>query len=326
MNELNSVAIGFLMYNILAFGLQPMIGYFCDSRPKIPVSLMGWALLATGLLTMPFPWLSLCLCALGNACFHIGGGIDCLRQANGKMARSGIFVSTGALGVSFGTIFGKSGSPSILLPFALIIISGSLLLLFVKYAEPDGRIACRFNIASGLPFAAVICFAFFSIVIRSFGGSIIPAEWKTGTFLSLLPGFGAFFGKASGGMLGDRFGAKTAGVSALILSIPFLLAGKNIAFLSVAGIILFNITMPITLCTVASKFPANPGLAFGLTTLALLCGNVPTYFFSVPSGAVFLVLTAFVLLSAVFTFLSANNIKGMNVHEKIKQEVSSHFA
>ncbi|NLM14719.1 MAG: hypothetical protein GX218_02545 [Clostridiaceae bacterium] len=40
----------------------------------------------------------LIIVALGNACFHTGGGIDSLINARGRMSRSGIFVSSGVVG------------------------------------------------------------------------------------------------------------------------------------------------------------------------------------------------------------------------------------
>lgn len=41
-----------------------------------------------------------CLIAgIGNAMFHIGGGIDVLNISDKKATLSGIFVSTGALGI-----------------------------------------------------------------------------------------------------------------------------------------------------------------------------------------------------------------------------------
>jgi len=307
-SDISLVAIGFLLYNVIAFGLQPVIGFFCDEHPRIPAGAIGCGLVLAGLAVMPCSWAALSLCALGNACFHIGGGIDSLRFADGKMARSGIFVSTGALGVVFGTVIGKSATAADSIPFILIIASIALLLLFSQ--KVDTTVPCSFNVSSDLPFAAILILALTSVVIRSFAGAMIPMEWKTGAFLLFLPGIGAFAGKALGGILGDRFGAKTTGVFALLLSIPFLCFGKNVILLSVIGILLFNITMPITLCAVASKFPSNPGLAFGLTTLALLCGNVPTFFFYVSQPLVFPVLIALIVLSAVFTFLSIKNRKG----------------
>jgi len=313
-DNLASIAIGFLIYNGIAFGLQPLIGFFCDEHPRLPAGLIGCGLVALGLLAISSPWLALCFGAFGNACFHIGGGIDALRFANGRMTRSGIFVSTGALGVVFGTLAGKSETPVGYLPILLIAASILLLVLFAQTTASAPPAV--FHIAPDLPFAALLAFALASVVIRSFAGGLIPMAWKTGVFLALLPGIGAFAGKALGGILGDRFGAKTIGVSALLLSIPLLVFGKDIVLLSVAGILLFNMTMPITLCAVASKFPMNPGLAFGLTTLALLFGNMPAFFFAVPQSGVFLTMIPLVILSAIFTWFSTKNTKGEKSHEK----------
>ncbi|MCL2719704.1 MAG: hypothetical protein FWE14_13110, partial [Lachnospiraceae bacterium] len=61
-------------------------------------------------------------------------------------------------------------------------------------------------------------------------------------------------------------------------SAVLLTFGHMNPLLCLLGILSFNMTMPVTLCAVASVLPYNPGLAFGIATLALLCGNVPTFF------------------------------------------------
>ena len=115
---LAEVAAGFLLYNALAFALQLPLGFLAD---KVRVAPSRWAvsgclLVVVGLLFLVPPgaspalcWVSLSLCALGNALFHIGGGIDSLVNAGGRFARSGVFISFGALGVALGTLMGKSG-------------------------------------------------------------------------------------------------------------------------------------------------------------------------------------------------------------------------
>ena len=40
------------------------------------------------------------------------------------------------------------------------------------------------------------------------------------------------------------------------------------------GLLLFNMTMPLTLTALANTFPNSKGTAFGLTTLALFVGYV----------------------------------------------------
>ncbi|MBQ6579823.1 MAG: hypothetical protein IIX33_03225, partial [Oscillospiraceae bacterium] len=98
-------AFGFILYNFIAFGLQMIIGAYCDEHRKFPSSALGCVLVLSAVLVSPFvPWVSLVVTALGNAFFHVGGGIDSLVHSGGKLSRSGIFVSAGALGVVLGTL------------------------------------------------------------------------------------------------------------------------------------------------------------------------------------------------------------------------------
>lgn len=306
--DIETVVIGFLLYNVVAFGLQPIIGYFCDERPQIRISIIGCSFVIFGLVTIYLPWCSILLCAFGNACFHVGGGSDSLQYADGKMYRSGVFVSSGAAGVALGTFIGQSENVAIYLPFALMIASIILLVLFTK--KKTDVVSYEFQVASDFPFVVVFILAFVSIMIRSYVGGIIPISWKTTAYLCLIPGMSSCVGKALGGFLGDRFGAKRVGFTSLIASIPFLCLGQNTILLSVIGIILFNITMPITLCAIASKFPYHPGFAFGLSTLALLCGTLVTYFFKVSNHFVFIIMAVFIIISAICTLLSTKNKKG----------------
>ena len=137
--SLAEVSAGFLLYNLIAFGCQPIIGYVCDAHRGVPISLIGCLLLVTSLVLLPFAWLALGLGALGNACFHIGGGIDSLINANGKMSRSGIFVSSGVVGLALGTLAGKSGLVSVWLPLGLIILSFALLAWISPFPRSEER-------------------------------------------------------------------------------------------------------------------------------------------------------------------------------------------
>jgi len=306
---LEILSLGFLLYNTLAFGLQPFIGYLCDSKQNLPIALIGCGLLLTGLVSTSFPWASLVLCALGNACFHVGGGIDSLVHANGRMARSGIFVSSGALGVSLGTLSGQSDSIPLILPILLMLLSAILLLRFAR-SRDTRRPATHFrNINPALGVPPVLALCLLSVVIRSYVGSVVPMEWRTTTALLLLPSIAAFLGKAAGGYLADGFGAKNVGVFTLAASIPFLCLGYAHPVLCAVGILLFNVTMPITLCAIAARLPQNPGLCFGLTTLGLLCGSAPTFFFILPVSAAPPVMAICIAVSAVCLYISTINQK-----------------
>jgi hypothetical protein len=79
-----------------------------------------------------------------------------------------------------------------------------------------------------------------------------------------------------GGLAADRLGWTRAGVVTLLLSTPLLSLFLGNVPSAVIGTLLFQTTMPITLMAVYRIVPREPGLAFGLTALALLIGAVPS--------------------------------------------------
>jgi FSR family fosmidomycin resistance protein-like MFS transporter len=54
--------------------------------------------------------------------------------------------------------------------------------------------------------------------------------------------------------------------------------GAGFPVIGMIGIFLFNFTMPITLVVISNLLPGRPGFSFGLTTLALIIGALPTFF------------------------------------------------
>ena len=310
----NEAALGFLLYNFIAFGLQMIIGAYCDEHRKFPSSALGCIFVLIAVLISHFvPWLAVIITALGNAFFHVGGGIESLVHSGGKLYRSGIFVSAGALGVALGTLRGSKVGMSDFIPEQLI--DPVLMALFCavicyiankKYPNlEDCDIKNTANEKAGI--WIVLGLALLSVVIRSFGGTAIPMEWKTTAKLGIISAAAAFGGKFLGGFAADIFGARRTGIITLLASIPLLVFGSGNMMISAIGILLFNMTMPITLGICAEKLPKNPGLAFGLTTAALLLGAVPGFFVAL-SGKTFLLIPA-VLISAVCIYFSAENKK-----------------
>jgi FSR family fosmidomycin resistance protein-like MFS transporter len=269
------LTLGFLLYNVLAFGLQPLIGFLCDHYRSFPAAAAGCALVLVGLcLPQGAAWAALVLCAFGNAWFHVGAGSDVLLLSHGRMADNGAFVATGAVGVALGTLAGQNGVSAAL---PIVLLSAVLLLLWWMPTQFGGALTRYwiFSGRTGLPLAFFLLLL--AVAARSFAGAVMPAPWRsTGDYLLLAAGAAAL-GKALGGVLADVFGARRVSVLALALSVPLLALFYESPALSAIGLVLFNIPMPVTLCAVADLLPYNPGLAFGLTTLALLVGVVPVF-------------------------------------------------
>ncbi len=299
----------FLMYSVIAFGFQAPFGALCDRFTRFPAGLLGCLLVALAFFTLPFGWFSIILCATGNAFFHVGGGIDSLANSDGKIVRSGIFVSTGAIGLALGGFLGSAESIPAYLPLVLLIVSAALIALFSLKTIPKD---VGFGTASpvfvkAVPAALLILFV--AIMIRSYGGFVMYAPWRTEYLL--LPGISACIGKAAGGFIADRLGARTTASLSLLLCIPFLCFGFSSPVLCSIGIALFNMNMPVTLCAVSDRIPGQYGLAFGFTTVALLLGAIPAFFYAMPWQTGIYVLPALCAVSATMIFISISNKGGL---------------
>ena len=244
-------ALCVLLYNFCAFALQMPIGLLADRLDREgPVAALGCGLMAGGWALAPLPLAAAVTAGLGNACFHVGGGVYTLRRWGDRAAPLGVFVSPGAFGIYFGTLLGqRDGFPGWLTAAGLLLFALALLVVPV--------LACCFLV----------------VVLRSYLGMVMSFPWKKGSWA-----FGVVcalvLGKAAGGFLGDRLGMVRASALSLGLSaVLFLLSGSPWA--GTAAVLLFNMTMPITLWAAARLLP--PGLAFGTLTFALFLGFLPSW-------------------------------------------------
>ena len=319
MHTSDAVAL-FLLYNTLAFGLQFILGAVCDRFGGCrATAVTGCILTAVGTVCGGYStWLAVVLVGVGNAAFHTGGGCDTLRHTDG-MAGSGIFVSSGALGLAIGIRLGTSGKLPGYIIAAMLLFAAAAIALFcgelnadgtpvplrcMPPVDPDRRNDRRMPIMRDAAGAVIVCL--FAILVRSYTGFIAPSPGFSGRFAFIYVAFCAFAGKFAGGIMADLIGARRVGILSLMLSIPlfWIGAGKGIFFL--AAIFLFNFAMPITLCTVARRLPGHEGFAFGLNTLALLIGYIAAYF-PVSVGAAKLLTAVLTALAAVAVSLSVSD-------------------
>jgi len=275
--DANSVVDLVILYNVLAFGLQAILGLATDyfKSPRA-AALLGCILTGLSAVTfLSYPIIAIILAGLGNALFHIGGGSISLNLIPKKATAPGIFVAPGALGLFVGTVLGKNGQ-FIVWPAILILTILCLLIFTVKKPEMNYEQEeikeNKFNC-----FEFILLLVFLSVAIRSLVGMVLVFPWKTNIDLLIILTSAVVLGKGLGGILADKFGWIRVAVGALVLSIPFLVLGANIPCLAIIGMFLFNITMPITLVAISNILPGRPGFAFGLTCLALILGALPAF-------------------------------------------------
>ena len=272
----------FLFYNFCAFALQMPIGIILDKfggGHRAAAAGCGLIFLSYfgalwGLLTPA------ALCAgVGNALFHAGGGVYVLDKYDSSGAL-GIFVSPGAIGLYLGTVWGKGGELSYIFPMLIMLFAAAFIFAspyIFKCDSKKGAAAENFFSFKASAHVITAAFLFFAVVvIRSIGGFALSFGWKItpmAAFASVLVTAG---GKALGGFVSDFFGKeKAAAVSMLGAALLYLFSDNIICGL--AAILLFNMSMPITLRAAADILGGGRGFSFGLLTFALFLGYVPVY-------------------------------------------------
>lgn len=265
-----------LIYNFCAFALQLPLGTLLDllrnKMQRIPAvcAAAGTFLTVLGAVLHP------ALLGLGNALFHVGGGIDVIEEdfaKNRKGSALGIFVAPGAVGLYLGTIFGKqTGNLRVLLVAAVLM----LVLLFIlwrgrSYVQPI-RTPQRLDLKTIT--IAFCCFVV--VVLRSWVGLSVSFPWESLTVYGALAVLASASGKLSGGLLAARYGIdKVSAVSLMLSAGCYLLS--DMPALGLLAMFLFNMSMPLTLYLLIAKLPNLPGFSFGLLTFGLFLGFLPVY-------------------------------------------------
>jgi MFS transporter, FSR family, fosmidomycin resistance protein len=262
-----------VLYHAFAFGTQTIFGLIVDriGTPRLSAAL-GCLLTASALLFGSSPMLAVVLAGLGNAAFHVGGGVISLRLTPHRATAPGIFVAPGSLGLMLGAVLGKSGHLPVE-PFLLTALLLACLIAWVpvRGAErptPAHRLANRGDLILGGLLLA--------IGIRGLLGLLVTFSWETQPVSLLLLTLAAVLGKAAGGILADRWGWLRVGAGATLAALPFLALGSTHPLLAIPGILLLNLAMPATLAATSETLPDHPGFAFGLTCLALFFGMLPS--------------------------------------------------
>lgn len=256
-----------LVYNFCAFALQMPLGIVADrlGRNRIFAALgCGLALLAA---VPAGQWWTAILAGLGNALYHVGGGRETMLTHRGY-GPLGVFVAPGALGIFLGG-FLRGQLWAGLLAVALALLSGAVLAGSAKRELPSPRELeppGKENLGTLLLLVLVV-------LLRSLGGMSTATPWKVGVWGALGALLGAA-GKALGGLCGDRFGGRVSAVVSLTASaVLFLFPDSPVC--GAASVLLFNMSMAVTLGDGARCLPGGEGFVFGLMTFGLFLGFLP---------------------------------------------------
>ena len=109
--------LSILVYNFCAFALQMPLGValdaLCGGKKGRETDFPFLFVLAGVLCTVGGAFLHPAVLGIGNALFHVGGGVGTIREDDRRSWRGrglGVFVAPGALGLYLGTVLGRGGS------------------------------------------------------------------------------------------------------------------------------------------------------------------------------------------------------------------------
>ena len=116
---------------------------------------------------------------------------------------------------------------------------------------------------------------FLVVIIRSYYGSVAVYSWNNSFVTGLVFTLCVALGKASGGIAADHLGIRKAMVLSLGGAGILALFAADSPVAGCLSILLFNMTMPVTLTMLAALWKELPGFAFGVLMLALFLGTLP---------------------------------------------------
>ena len=275
-------AVRVVMYNFCAFVLQMPLGLLADAlksrrQEDNAILFIGLSIPLTlsGLLNFPV-WVF----GLGNALFHVGGGIITIHKDHENRYEGrglGTFVAPGAIGLFLGQVIAGN---SIIMRIGITAVMTVLFVLL--YTEISRNNPERETAALEIDEEALkaIILTLLVVILRSYVGFAVSFEWKHGVFLGFLAVLCVAGGKTLGGFVKPVLGYRKTVVVTLVAAARCYLSGSIIP-LGLAAVLLFNMTMPITLCMLAERMKHLEGFAFGILTFGLFIGFYIKYLFPV---------------------------------------------
>ncbi len=299
------VIIVFVVYNSLAFMLQPLVGFIIDKVKKEKMFLdLSVIMLIMGSLLPLYKWITLPLIGISNAIFHVVGGKYTVYANSQKLSPLGLFVALGATGLAIGTYVNYKIVQTI---FAvLFLVLNFIFHMINSHEETASSSKEAYHPIKEIPSKAKkwVLILSLAVTIRALMGKVSTPLFEVNTLILVLIGIATSLGKIIGGVLADKIGIRmTVFITLPISFVLYLLFRDNLVTYIIATI-LFNTTMPITLYLANVNFKNHEGLSFGILAFTLfpgyLLGSLYQYLELpyIPLLVIAIILTMFIILRA----------------------------
>ena len=288
-----------VLYDVLAFGTQPLTGRWLDTNGVHPRALvLAVILLASGALVSSLTTslilltaiLGATLLGMGNSFFHVYGGKSVAVSSRYDIRAMGIFVSTGAVGLAIGL-----GFYSLILLIAFFFTFLALCTLHLYYADSQKATAqagspilnnTKEEKSPALPTLSVPFLYLSSLMLivagRACIGEAVPSlrisiPSMSTPLMMVVISIIVMAGKAAGGFLSKWWGVRNVFTISMLLSATFFLMCPWHDCFVLITLLLINLSMPCTLYLATKAVPGREGWVFGLLAMAILPGFLLGY-------------------------------------------------
>ena len=281
--------IWLLAYNFCAFALQMPIGAGADRLDRnslVAAGGCGGVLCGLVLAMAGMPAMASVIAGIGNACFHVGGGIDVMNRSGTRAALLGMFVAPGALGIVLGSSIVRYGNRitegtmrvGTALALAMAVSAAAICVMAERKGiwRRSGNAPVTYGNLSFSQRMAVLCFLG-TVILRSYSGMVQDFPWKeelAGSAWFLV--CAVVLGKMAGGVLADCMGVEQATQRSMCAAAAGFLC-QMYPLTGILGVFCWNMSMPLTLWAVSGLFPGAKGFGVGLLTFGLFVGFCPVY-------------------------------------------------
>lgn len=264
-----------LIYNLIAFGGQPLAGVLTDKLRSPRLSAISGIVVMCAALGMFYvnPIAAVILAGIGSATFHVGGGALALIATPDKASGVGLFSAPGVAGLAIGGFLAVNGIVTIIPLIILLVVIGVIVMLIKLPALPynNEKTEADFDKHDMIMFVLLLAIALRSAVWNVFQ----YIEQGNITNIILISVFAAG-GKIFGGFMADKLGWRRYSFTALVLAIPLLVLGESNIYFLLPGIALLQSVTPVLVTSVARSLPKMPATVSGLTFgLAIAAGGLP---------------------------------------------------
>ena len=280
--------IWLLAYNFCAFALQMPIGAGADRLDRnslVAAGGCGGVLCGLVLAMAGMPAMASVIAGIGNACFHVGGGIDVMNRSGNRAALLGIYVAPGALGIALGSSIGRYGNRptegtmwmGAVLALAMAVSAAAICVMAERKGiwRRSGNAPVTYGNLSFPQRMAVLCFLG-TVILRSYSGMVQDFPWKeelAGSAWFLV--CAVVLGKMAGGGLADCMGEEQAAQRSMCAAAAGFLC-QMYPLTESLGFLLEHVHAPYLVGGFRIISWAK-GFGFGLLTFGLFVGFCPVY-------------------------------------------------